>query len=417
MIKRSLIILTILLASLTAYAQDELTIKELIERLVEQNYTLITDELRTRQAQNNVTPAPFLPTLSATARQSYSSVGTTSNTLGVGASLDWRMFDGLAMFNLYDKSKTELSVTELSARSNLESLVSQVKGQYYFIVSLNSREKVARELVELSRIRYEDALFKYNIQALSGLEMKLAKTDLNADSTNLIRQIEAVELAYIQLNRILNFNLDKRGYVHDSIMVEAMLGRDALERLVQEQNTEILLSKKGGELSELNLKLAKSAVFPTLDFAAGYNYNAVTERPSSDFRSSNGVNFGFTLGVKIFDGLEIRRTIRNAQIDREISDISIKDIGNQILAEFDRGYTNYTNNLQLIDFERENAELMRLNLEVAMERYRLGELSGIDFRNIQQQYLAAVDRQINALYLAKSSEVTLLTLAGMIADR
>ena len=83
-------------------------------------------------------------------------------------------------------------------------------------------------------------------------------------------------------------------------------------------------------------------------------------------------------------------------------------------SELEQLYINYLNNLQLIDFERENADVARMNLEAAMLRYKVGDLSGIDFRNIQQQYLEAVDRKIDVIYQAKISEVSLLTLAGQL---
>jgi hypothetical protein len=53
-------------------------------------------------------------------------------------------------------------------------------------------------------------------------------------------------------------------------------------------------------------------------------------------------------------------------------------------------------------------------VEAAMERYRLGSLSGIEFRDIQLGYLNAVDRKLRAMYQAKLSEVALLLLGGLI---
>jgi len=46
------------------------------------------------------------------------------------------------------------------------------------------------------------------------------------------------------------------------------------------------------------------------------------------------------------------------------------------------------------------------------EKYRLGSLSGIEFRDYQQSYLNASDRKLNALYQTKVSEITLRLLAG-----
>jgi len=55
-----------------------------------------------------------------------------------------------------------------------------------------------------------------------------------------------------------------------------------------------------------------------------------------------------------------------------------------------------------------------LNMDAAVEMYRLGALSGIEFRDIQISYLNAVDRKLRAIYQAKLSEISLLLLAGSL---
>jgi hypothetical protein len=47
-----------------------------------------------------------------------------------------------------------------------------------------------------------------------------------------------------------------------------------------------------------------------------------------------------------------------------------------------------------------------------MEMYRLGSLSGIEFRDYQLSYLDASDRKLRALYQTKVSEITLHLMAG-----
>ena len=74
----------------------------------------------------------------------------------------------------------------------------------------------------------------------------------------------------------------------------------------------------------------------------------------------------------------------------------------------------YSNNLRLIDFEEESRESAYLNLEAAMEKYRLGSLSGIEFRDYQLSYLDASNRKMNTLYQAKVSEITLMLMAGKL---
>jgi outer membrane protein TolC len=67
-----------------------------------------------------------------------------------------------------------------------------------------------------------------------------------------------------------------------------------------------------------------------------------------------------------------------------------------------------------VNFERENAMVAEENLDAALEKYKLGSLSGIEFREFQRSYLDAVNRRLSALYEAKVSELTLQLISGKI---
>lgn len=408
------------LLSVQVNAQQRMTLDECVDRAVQSNFGIQVAGMQTQQAANNVTVAPFVPTLTGTAQQNRTTEEKTAdgravNTLGAGVSLTWRLFDGLGMFATHNLQREQLNVSQLQMRDELEVLVSDIMKQYYLLISLHNQVSLARELMDLSQLRYKEALDKAEIGSASKLEMRLAKIDLNADSSNLIKQEEALRVAYIQMNRMMNSPLSDRGYVNDTILLREQLAREDLMRWADENNVSVLMARAGVRIADLDYKLARAARYPTLDFSAGYNINA-TDRPnfSGTFSNSNGVNWGFDLGVNIFNGLETNRKLKNARLDRSISETSLSDTELAVRSELEQLYINYLNNFQLISFERENADLARMNLEAAMLRYKVGDLSGIDFRNIQQQYLEAVDRKIDVIYQAKISEVSLLTLAGQL---
>ncbi|HON54475.1 MAG TPA: TolC family protein, partial [Bacteroidales bacterium] len=157
----------------------------------------------------------------------------------------------------------------------------------------------------------------------------------------------------------------------------------------------------------------KSSRYPTLDFSTGYNYNLYdNDYFPSKYDRYNGYNFGFNLSVPIFDGLEVNRKIKNAKILQENTRLSFEKTKQDLESQLRSVYNLYTNNIRMVDFESENKEAAFLNLEAAMEKYRLGSLSGIEFRDIQLSYLDASNRMLDAIYQAKISEITLHLLMG-----
>lgn len=419
--------LSIPAAAQPAPAASGLTLEDCIARALEANYSVLISGNALEIARNNVTYAPFLPSVSLSSRQSanrtelrnYNEDGdveksnSSSSSLINGASLNWRLFDGLAMFATREKQSELLSQGEYNFRSVAENLVMQISAQYYSIISLQNKVNLLNELVSISQERYDQALTRYNIGSGSGLEHKQAKIYLNSDSSSLLQQKENLKNAYIELYRLMNLPLDSKLPVKDTIIPEPQLDVAKLFASAEENNTALLSLKAGEKIARLDTRIAKSSRYPSLDFSAGYNYNFnQSQYFPSKYNESNGLNWGFALTVPVFNGNETNRKIQNAKILEENAKLTFEKERQALQSELYQLYNIYSNNLTMIGFEEESREAALLNLEAAREKYRLGSLSGIEFRDIQLSYLNASDRRLNAIYQAKISEITLHLMAG-----
>jgi outer membrane protein TolC len=74
----------------------------------------------------------------------------------------------------------------------------------------------------------------------------------------------------------------------------------------------------------------------------------------------------------------------------------------------------YENNLNLWNLEKENLVAAQENFRIAIERYRLGDLSGIQLREAQNSLLNAEERQSIAEFATKLCEISLLQLSGQL---
>jgi len=414
-------------AAQTPGSLSDLTLEGCIARALEANYSVLISGNTLEIASNNVTYAPFLPSVTVSSRQSanrtelrnYNQDGeiekstSASGSVVNGANLNWRLFDGLAMFATREKQQELLSQGEFSFRSVAENLVMQISAQYYSIISLQNKVNLLYELVSISQERYNQALTRYNIGSGSGLEHKQAKIYLNSDSSSLLQQKENLKNAYIELYRLMNLPLDSRHQIKDTIIPEPQLDVEKLFASAVENNTTLLSLKAGEKIARLDTRLAKASRYPSLDFSAGYNYNFnQSQYFPSRYNESNGLNWGFALSVPVFSGNEINRKIQNSRILEENARLIFEKERQSLQSELYQLYNIYSNNLTMIGFEEESRESALLNLEAAREKYRLGSLSGIEFRDIQLSYLNASDRRLNAIYQAKISEITLHLMAG-----
>ena len=420
-------ILLLLLTPLFTQAQNTMSLDEAIMQALENNYSLKITRNDETIAGNNVSLAPFLPTLTGTGRQSQTTNNTESssaaaeksrtNLYNAGLTMNWRLFDGFGMFTDYSRQQEMLAMSSQRVKINVESLIMRVCSEYYNIIVQQNRMQSALTSLSLSKSRYENAEEKYLLGVISGLDLQQARIDLNADSSAVLTQQETVVSAYIRMTNLLNAGHEINFNINDTIILAPAIDVDSLRARTLSFNNQLILARQGEKISEYDLQSVRADRYPTLNFSTGYNFSR-NEYPwqADSYNQTNGLNWGFNMSWNIFSGLETNRRISNAKIEAESSRLAYLDIENEILGELDLLYNTYRNNIIVADFETQSAEVARASLEIAMERYRLGSLSGLEFREYQNNYLNAINRRLTALYQAKISEIGLRLLAGELTE-
>jgi outer membrane protein TolC len=417
----------LLIATLTLEAQKTMPLDEFIMQALENNYSLKISRNDEAIAGNNVSLAPFLPTITGTGRQSQTDNNTSSssstgelsrtNLYSAGVNLNWKIFDGLGMFTTYSRQQELLSISSQRVKIEVENLIMRVCSEYYNIIVQQNRMESALTSLALSKSRYENAEEKYLLGVISGLDLHQARIDLNADSSAVLMQQETVISAYIRMTNLLNAGHEINFNISDTIILAREIDIDSLRERTISYNNQLILARQGEILSKYDLDAVRAQRYPNITFTTGYNFTRY-EYPwaASSYSQTNGLNWGFNLSWSIFSGFETNRKIANARIETESSKLAYLDIENEILGELDLLYNTYRNNIIVTNFETQSAELARASLEIAMERYRLGSLSGLEFREYQNNYLNAINRRLTALYQAKISEIGLRLLAGELTE-
>jgi len=417
----------LLLSPFALQAQKTMSLDEAIMQALENNYSLKITRNDETIADNNVSLSPFLPTVTGTGRQSQTDNTTESSSSGedktrtnfytAGVTLNWRLFDGLGMFTTYSRQQELLAMSSQRVKINVENLVMRVCAEYYNIIVQQNRMESALTSLALSKSRYENAEEKYLLGVISGLDLQQARIDLNADSSAVLLQKETVISAYILLTNLLNAGHEINFNINDTIILAPKINIDSLRQRTLSFNNQLIMARQGETLSKYDLEAVRAQRYPTINFSTGYNVTR-SEFPwaASSYNMTNGLNWGFNMSWNIFSGLETNRRIANAKIEAESSRLAYLDIENEILSELDLLYNTYSNNIIVTDFETQSAAVARASLEIAMERYRLGSLSGLEFREYQNNYLSAINRRLTAIYRAKISEIGLRLLSGELTE-
>ncbi len=414
-------------------AQPLLTESEAVQIGLENNYNirLVKKDLSIVENNNTLGNAGFLPEVALTAGQSYSvndskqefltgqlndRKGARSNVFSAAAQLNWTLFDGLQMFRRHEILQTLQQQSELELLLTVEQNIFDILSNFYGLVQINEQVKVVKQTLVIDNERISLANQMLEIGAGSRLELLQAEVDRNADSAMLLNLNDRVSQLKTEINNLLGRDPGEVFMVPDSFAIKSNLSKEILMQKMRANNTVLRLSAQDEKLAQLSLREIKGRQSPELDFNMGYNFNDQnSEAGFLKTSRTNGFSYGLSARMNLFNGFNTKREKQNAQIMVESSQLRIESLENGMTAELYQQYDAYTNSLQLLRMESQNVLAARENLSIASERYQLGDLSGIEFRESQRNFVEAESRLLLARYQVKISEISLLQLAGDLA--
>lgn len=415
-------------------AQVMYDLKKCIEQGLQQNYDIRIVRNEQKISDNNLTigNAGYLPTLDLSTGYSGAGNNTTQNledgtqnenngvlnqTLNASINLNWTLFDGFNMQTNYKRLKELQKKGELNTRLTIENFVADLASEYYNYIQQNIRLKNLKYAVKLSHERVRIVEAAYQIGSGSRLDLQQAKVDFNSDSSRLVKQYEVLFSSRISLNQMMaSEDVDQLIITSDSIIeFDEMINHDDIWQKMLSGNTFLLLAHKEKSLSLLDLKTAQSENYPYLKLNAGYGYTKnIYNTGTIDNQNSLGYSYGLTLGFNLFNGFNKKRKQKNAKIAIENRELVLEQTTLSLKGDLSNLWMAYKNNIGLVNLEKENVGTAHDNYEIAIDRYKLGTLSGIELREAQNSLLEAEERLVQAEYNTKLCEISLMQISGQI---
>lgn len=417
-------------------AQEIYDLNRCITTGLERNFSILIARNSQEISSNNLTlgNAGFLPSVDIGANyggslnntnqqlandstNSTRNINNTSTT--VNAALEWTIFNGFSAHTSYKKLNELKLIGELNTQMAVEDFMADIVSEYYYYVQQLQLYHNLAYAVSLSRERVRIDEERYLLGASSKLQLLQSQVYLNSDSSRYAKQNEVLQASQIRLNKLMALdNLGQTIVLKDSaIYINMGLLYDSLVVDMQNANTSLLLASKNQSVSGYDYKLIAARAYPYLNLSSGYSYNYRTfEDNIINTQQNNGLNYGLTLGVNLFDGFNKQRERANARVDIDTRKYQYQEVKQQVEADLITFYFAYQNNILLLKLEEQNIKTAEENLDIALERYKLGSLSGLELREVQQSLLEAEVRLLVVQYQTKLAEISLLQIAGRIME-
>lgn len=404
--KKSVIIIAVLLIGISATAQKKWTLKECVEYALENNISIKQSELDLKATDIEALTAlgNFLPSFNGSAGVSES-IGLGFNpatnqpetvkflSASGGLSVGYNVFDGLR--NIRQNQRAKISNLASQYRlSRMKDDISLTVANSYLSVLLNKANlEVLISQNEVTKKQVEQTKQLVDVGTLPQGDLLEIKATDAGEQQSIVNAENQIKLSLISLAQILlikdyeNFDIEDEGYgIVDSISDKPV---SEIIESAKQNRSEIRIAEQNVELAQKDVQIAKGALYPSVSAFLSYD-TRFTNRDPRDFINqlfvNDGIRYGFSLNVPIFNGWNATANVKRNKINLERSRFQLEQAELDLESNVYQAYIDAKGTLKAYEAAQSALESQELAYEYATARYDEGLTNAFDFSQAKLRY-------------------------------
>lgn len=425
--------------SASVFAQDKVwTLQEAVDYALQNNIRVKQSELDTQIADENLVTAKgnFLPNVSGNASQNWNfgsfisndgnRVSRDSRGNSFGLNTDVTLFNGFRNTSVYKQAQLGIESSQLQLAILKDDISLNVVNQYLNILLNKENFKVAQEQILISEKQVNQLSELVNSGVRPRADLYEVQAQLASDQERLINAENAVDLAILSLAQLLQiskdgFDVQAMELTLPTVLVEKKSPDEIYDFAVQNR-PEIKQAELNIENAQLDVKIAKSAFYPTLSFgaSAGTSYQHFQGQedlrliipdplnPASSYLAPNGFgqqfednlgyNVGFRLNVPIFNGFQTKANVNRAIINSKRIEYSMDQEKQDLRTNIEKAFADAKAALKQYEASETSLNAQDESFNNAQESYNLGVMNAFEFEQVRNRLVNAQANSINAKY-------------------
>ncbi len=422
---------------INANAQDKKwTLQECVDYALDHNISIKQQALSKDLAEEDITIAKgnFYPSLNSSVSQNWNfgsyidnyggRVSTDSRSNSLGLSSNVTLYNGNRNKNNLLQVQKSLEAAGFDLEENKNGIMLNVVNLYLNVLLNKESIIIAQDQIEISKNQVEKA--KALVDAGSQPKSTLLETEatLAANEEQLTAAQNALDLSLLSLAQLLQ--ISHKGFdIQDvALTIDAasliyndtdVIFNTAIANLPEIKSAEVLL-----ERSEIGVKTAKGAYYPSLSFGAGlgtsyqHNQGEKDVRPIVDPNTNTityvsngfgkqlednlGYNLGFSLNIPIFNRFQTKSNVAKAQINQEIAALQLEDRQVKLRETIEKAYADAKAALNQYISAEKSLLAQNESFKNAQVSYDSGVMTSFDFDQVRNRLVNAQSSLANAKY-------------------
>ena len=409
------IVILMAMASISAHAQKQWTLKDCIDYAMKNNITLKQAVLKKESATEDrkQSEAASLPSLTATTNQSlgYSpwmegvnvKKGSYSGTYGINA--QWTVWNGGQNRNTVKSNELAEQQAELSAQETANSIQERIAQLYVQILYMNEAIEVNRQSLEASKKNEERGKTMLEVGKMSKADLAQLTAQRATDEYNLVAAQSNLANYKLQLKQLLQITDPSFDIAMPTANDEQALVAIPAMQSVYEQALLTRPEVKSQELaitkSDIAIKSAKAGYLPTVNLTGGVG-TSTSSRSDNGWGNQMKTNFDATVGVGVsiplIDGRKNKTSVNKARIQREQALLSQQDVRKELYTTIEGFWLDAQSNQQKFRAAQVSVESEQQSYDLLSEQFQLGLKNIVELMNGKTNLLQAQQNKLQSKY-------------------
>jgi outer membrane protein len=320
--------------------------------------------------------------------------------------LNWTLYDGNRMQTRYKILQSQSDATQIVSQDFEDNIANQVSVAYYNIVRQKETINFLKTIIKYYEERLTITKGRWEIGRGSKLDYLQSQNDLNTQLT----AIQSAEVSLLNQKILLNVLITRDPQtLFDVEPLSPLPASYTFEEVFAKaigQSEELMSIEKNIEINKLLVKELEGNKLPRIGLNSTLGYSLSNTNAGLILLNQNiGINAALTSTWNLYDGKHNKKQIQIGNYRTSIFEKEKEMVLARIKSEIIIAINQLESNKKTYVLEEENKKLAEENLNIALEKFKLGGSTILELNDAQQRYDNALNRHVNAFYNVKMAEL------------
>lgn len=411
--KTALLTLTVSILLTPLYAQEKMTLEACMKYAIEHSTSVQQQEIALEDARQNYigAVASAMPSINAStggtmnygrsidpATNTYTTTSTFNNSYSLSGSLT--VFNGLSTINTIKATKVMRAMGVEELQLARDQIAMNTMSAYFDVVYYYGTVEIAQEQLRTSQLELKQVQEQYELDLKAPADVAEVEAQVANYDYLLTEQQSNLELALIELRKVMNYPQEEPLEIDTEVDIEGMLITETLEEVLNYAlvyNPQIRSKEMNSRYYELNYASTKGRYLPSISLSGGFstNYFVNVDSPGNyakyfnQLGNNRGYYVGMSMSIPIFSGLSRRVAKHRAKLQYDNAILAHTEQRRTLESEVAKTYQEMQNFGKQYIMSQKKVQANDLAYRSVSQKFAEGMVTAIDLQTASNNLLQA----------------------------